>query len=229
MVFLLPLDWCIFLLAQKRIHAIKKFGWWTDNFVVWIKMNCPAWSCIKVHIDSLCQFLTCHLYIFQGQEKFKQPWNSLANVHQKSQTSAPDKPSGKEKQSQCSKTPHSFTKTWKYELKTKQDRFDYLCQMGGQHLGQLFKAEIPMGLFGEIVDVLCEGFHPQHCDIVIDILSHLSTTNRFSLTIEFLTSKEKDNLKDLFRKINDVPSDESGDESRGRHLKELLKVYKVNL
>ncbi|KXJ12644.1 coiled-coil domain-containing protein 103 [Exaiptasia diaphana] len=164
-----------------------------------------------------------------GQEKFKQPWNSLASAQQKSEISASNPPSGKEKQSKCPKAPHNFTKTWKHELKTAQDRFDYLCQIGGQHLGQLFKAEVPMGLFGEIVEVLNTSFQPPHCDIVIDILNHLSTTNRFNLTAEFLSSKEKDVLKDLFRKINDVPCDDSQEKRRDGQLKELIIAYKVNL
>lgn len=168
--------------------------------------------------------------LHQDQVKIKQPWNTLASGQNKSDVSTPTSSSVKTKSSQQTLTSHTFTKTWKYELKTSQERYIYLCKTGGNDIGQIFKSEIPMGLFGEFMEVLHQNFQVHDCDNIVDILWHLSTTKRFSLTVEFLSSKEKDLLKKIFRKFEEVHTDECPSKEEGDdRLKELATIYKVEL
>lgn len=174
-------------------------------------------------------YLFCYFLFSQGQEKIKQPWNTLASKQSKGDLSL-SSTSLKTKSSQQPLTSHTFTKTWKYELTTSQERYGYLCKVGGQNLGQIFKSEIPMSFFGELMAVLFENLQSSDHEPVLDILQNLSNTNRFSLTVEFLSSKEKELVEAVFRKLQEISQDESQCQEGGNdRLKELAKIYKVDL
>lgn len=78
--------------------------------------------------------------------------------------------------------------------------------------------------------VIYRNFQSTDCEIILDILQHLSTTNRFSLMVEFLNSKEKELVKEMFRKLHEVSQDEcQSNAGSNDSLKELAITYKVDL
>ncbi|XP_031573319.1 coiled-coil domain-containing protein 103-like [Actinia tenebrosa] len=164
------------------------------------------------------------------QKKMKQPWNCLASKKTdiKTQISSSSVVS---RSSELQLTPHNFLKTWKHELKICQDKYHYLCKVGGVNLGKIFKNEISMGLLGEFLEVLEQCHQKQDTEIILDLLWHLSTTKRFNLSLDFLSSKEKGLLQDLFQHLNHLINDSGSQDyiNSKDKLQELLSIYKINL
>jgi hypothetical protein len=112
-----------------------------------------------------------------------------------------------------------------------QDKYNYLCKIGGEDLGRVFKAEVSMGLLGEFMEVLQQCFQKQDYDIILDVLWHLSTTKRFNLSLEFLSSKERGFIQDIFKDLDILMnSDEAQNCINSKEkFQELLQIYKVSL
>lgn len=153
----------------------------------------------------------------------KQPWNCLASTKTDIKTQNTSS-SVVSTSTQIQLTPHNFLKTWKHELKTCQEKYNYLCEVGGASLGKIFKNEISMGLLGEFVDVLHQSHQKEDAESILDILWHLSTTKRFNLSLDFLSSKEKGFAQDLFKDLDNQDSMNSKDK-----FQQLLNIYKIKL
>lgn len=97
--------------------------------------------------------------------------------------------------------------------------------IGGTQLLEIFRTEISFGLLGDIVKALFTEFKAEESKDILTILKCLSETNRFSLSVQFLSSKEKETVLNLYRKLEcegDLRSD--NDES----VKEMLEIVKKN-
>ena len=107
-------------------------------------------------------------------------------------------------------------------------------------MGTIFKQEIGFGLLGEFAKCLnCElanenpskesanengsdiSTNQEACSI-LNILEKLSETNRFKLTVDFLSKKEKDDLKGIFEQLNKVFE---GDSEKLSSLESVQKVH----
>ena len=115
-----------------------------------------------------------------------------------------------------------FGRDWRRVCKTNRDKYEVLIQIGGERLGKIFHNEISFGLLGEFILALDCEYEDSHQDRVLDILHGLSTTNRFSLSVQFLTAKEKEAMKVLFGKCSALLKKEGAPE-------EIIESYKGKL
>ncbi|XP_074834879.1 dynein axonemal assembly factor 19 isoform X2 [Carettochelys insculpta] len=104
-------------------------------------------------------------------------------------------------------TSADFYRYWRRCLKSGQERYQFLCQLGGKALSRIFHADVSFGLLGEFLVVLAEHICRGDRDAVLQILQSLSGTKRFGLNVDLLSQVEKDSCRDLFGKL----------QSMGRH------------
>ena len=67
-------------------------------------------------------------------------------------------------------------------------------------------------------------------EVILTILDHLKNTGRFALTVQFLSSKEKNNSVELFQKLEMQTEVVESDEEKKRLrnlLDDLKKVYEI--
>jgi hypothetical protein len=123
------------------------------------------------------------------------------------------------------KNGQEFVQYWRRYLKSVGDQYTYLLSVGGENLSNIFKTEISFGLLGDIVKALEYHIVDSDVDAVVGILEGLGQTNRFSLSIQFLSSAEKDKMKTLFDKLNSMCGD-SHSEMLPR-LDSLCEIYEL--
>lgn len=130
----------------------------------------------------------------------KQPWNSAA-ARSKPQTDLPRK---QDQHTQGDmKVPNSgqeFARDWQQLFKTVDQRYTYLLKAGAAHLGRIFKTEVSFGLMGDILAALIT-FPQEDVSTVLDILDSLRSSSRFSLSLQFLSKREKEVCEQLFLKL----------------------------
>ena len=106
------------------------------------------------------------------------------------------------------------------------------CQLlktiGGDKLAVIFHTEIGMGLLGEILEILnqhwnLDGGTTDYVDLLC-LLDSLSHTNRFSLSLQFLSQKEKDQCQLLFTKLGEC-CDEASDPTNRTRASEIKTKY----
>ncbi len=95
----------------------------------------------------------------------------------------------------------AFAKDWRSLGKSAADQYCYLLWINASHFRQIFRTEISYGLLGEIIYVLSTGFQNEHVQEVVSILEALSLTNRFALSVDFMSTNEKQACQELFHKI----------------------------
>lgn len=126
---------------------------------------------------------------------------------------------------------HEFLQHWRQYGGDKCRKYSYLINTGGAKLSEIFKAEIAMGLLGEIIDVLFEMWNSVDSSGIYEILYGLSTVKRFSLSLQFLSKSEKEILSKLFSKLEDTLKDIEGTSTENdvdkKSLKELQKAYGI--
>ena len=112
------------------------------------------------------------------------------------------------------KNGHEFTKEWRKLSKVPSEhKYKLLLELGANTLGTIFKAEVSFGLLGEFIDILHSEFQETQAKDILDILDHLCKTNRFKLSIDFLSAKEKITCEKLFDKIQQVLEDREDSDS----------------
>lgn len=99
--------------------------------------------------------------------------------------------------------------------------------MGGQRLLDIFKPELGFGLLGEFAHCLNCELKSDDFESVVDILQKLCDSNRFTLTVQFLSGKEKNCLQGLFEKLQEQVA--ASDTSDDAGVKELAQKYGVTL
>ncbi|EMP41427.1 hypothetical protein UY3_01346 [Chelonia mydas] len=98
-------------------------------------------------------------------------------------------------------TSADFYRYWRRCLKSGQERYQFLFQLGGKDLGRIFQADVGFGLLGEFLVVLAEHACREDREAVLQILQSLSGTKRFGLNVALLSQVEKDSCRDLFGKL----------------------------
>ncbi|XP_053385466.1 coiled-coil domain-containing protein 103-like [Mercenaria mercenaria] len=159
--------------------------------------------------------------------KFTQPWNVSASkkVDSANKPDHADIPQSKEYPT----SGQAFVREWRKLNKNTAQQYSYLIELGAERLGNIFKPEIGFGLLGEFAHCLnCELNDQDACRVVI-VLEKLSKTNRFKLTVDFLSKKEKDYLNGLFEKLRNCQKQEIDKEGGDKMtlLDDMEKVYGI--
>lgn len=94
-----------------------------------------------------------------------------------------------------------FYRDWRRCMKTSQERYRFLLQLGPKNLGSIFQADLGFGLLGEFLGVLAENACINNRDCIVQILETLSGTKRFDLNVELLSEQEKLGGRHLFEKL----------------------------
>ena len=105
------------------------------------------------------------------------------------------------------KTGQEFARDWQRHIKSPEQRYAYLMNCGASHLAELFKTEVSFGLLGDILAALII-FGKEDTSSVLDILASLKASKRFSLSLQFLSKKEKEVCAQLFQKLLEVIEEE---------------------
>ncbi|XP_046543829.1 coiled-coil domain-containing protein 103-like [Haliotis rubra] len=131
--------------------------------------------------------------------KFAQPWNMHADK-KKHVTDSKDSETNEEK-TRVPQNSLEFVREWRKLSLDK--KYHFLIEIGPEKLENIFKPEIGFGLLGDFLLVLLE-VSQEELHIVLNILEGFSRTNRFSLSVQFMSSKEKEACEKLFKRIEDL-------------------------
>lgn len=173
-----------------------------------------------------------------GENTRKQPWNPHAQGKSQTVATTPATQSSTlSSSSQNPKTAHEFTKIWKRHCKTEEEKYQLLLKLGGDELSTIFKAEISMGHLGEFLLILDNCLDEKDSNAILSILTGLSKTNRFDLSLKFFGEVEKKAASSLIKRLEDVISGketfdkEREEEKRNdlRRLQELSEIYGITL
>ena len=121
------------------------------------------------------------------------------------------------------KTGQEFARDWQRHIKSPEQRYAYLMNCGASHLAELFKTEVSFGLLGDILAALTI-FDKKDTASVLGILSSLKASSRFSLSLQFLSKKEKEICAQLFERLLQVTEEEDFAEFKGT-VSELRDKY----
>ncbi|KAK6165809.1 hypothetical protein SNE40_022651 [Patella caerulea] len=155
--------------------------------------------------------------------KMTQPWNTVANKHTPVNYDKVSENQTQQDSNTIPQTSHEFLKHWKKSLKTLDEKCNYLIDIGEERLTKIFHAEISFGLLGDIIQALTM-YKLDEMSCVVDILDKLTIINRFSLSVQFLSSKEKVVCKQLFEKLL---KDSADDETIQDKLKCMKLLYEI--
>lgn len=179
----------------------------------------------------------CHILVLflTGEQSRKQPWNPHAQS--KLRTTSTNSSLPLPSVSKMPQTAHEFTKVWKRQCKTEIEKYQLLLKLGGQELTTIFKAEISMGYLGEFLLVFHSCLEDKDTNEVLNILTQLSKTNRFELSLKFLGEDEKVVASKLIKRLEaNISATESLDreckEEKQKNvelIQELGKTYGVTL
>lgn len=163
--------------------------------------------CVTSLFWTSCAFcVTYDLFLFTGENSHKQIWNPHAQGKSASTTTNPNQPLPKI--SKIPKNAHEFTKVWKRHCNTDTEKYQLMLKIGGEELGRIFKAEISMGFLGEFLVILHSCLEERDVMETVLILEELSKTNRFDLSVKFLSDKERSAASELIQKLAEVSIEE---------------------
>jgi hypothetical protein len=120
------------------------------------------------------------------------------------------------------KDSQEFTRDWRRYHKSTAEQYKFLLEMGGDHLGQIFKTDI--NLLGDFLVALDSEYQDQDSETVTAILESLSSAQRFTLSVQFLSGKEKKSCESLICKLG-TSSDDSAWKDR---IEKLKSSYGLN-
>lgn len=181
--------------------------------------------------------MAAHLKPLEKEDKissmgtFTQVWNQSA-LRKSQKDAGPDEAEGnsKELKSQSSlqipQTGPEFLQRWKRECGSMSQKKDFLFAVGPSKMCELFKTDISGGLLGEFVECFLHEFSESQALTTVELLEALSTSQRFSLSLVFLSKKEKENLLALFDKLAGIQPTQDADNLQER-IKALKKLYAV--
>ncbi|KAK9507135.1 hypothetical protein O3M35_007051 [Rhynocoris fuscipes] len=141
-----------------------------------------------------------------NSDKIKTIWNPVCA---KKKNQDIDRKTEMDQQSSFTENEHSCCKTWTSvirrlkEKESPQARYQWLKSIGNPELKKAFANGIPVGVLGEILEALAT-FPPETNDIVsvVRIMDALADSERFRLSLEFLSCAERDTIAYLLDKIS---------------------------
>lgn len=157
------------------------------------------------HIEKISQFS-------------KHPWNPVAHSYSNSKTTP--QPCLPKDEVKVPRTSQEFARDWQHRVKNVQERHDYLLVCGAPLLAELFQMDIGFGLLGDIITAL-SVFKPENARVVLDILSVLKNSQRFVLSLKFLSKNDIESCEQLFKRLEEIERDKEYEEI----LKVLRSVY----
>ncbi|GFR82822.1 coiled-coil domain-containing protein 103-like [Elysia marginata] len=181
--------------------------------------------------------MAAHLKPLEKEDKissmgtFTQVWNQSAlRKSQKDATGADNEANAKDSKDQASfqvpQTGPEFLQRWKRECINLTQKREFLFAVGPSKMCELFKTDISGGLLGEFLECFLHEFSDSQALPVVELLESLSTSQRFSLSLAFLSKKEKEQLIALFEKLGSVHSTEEAASFEER-LASLKRIYSV--
>lgn len=113
-----------------------------------------------------------------------------------------------------------FTRTWKRNCSSPKDKCDYLLSIKPEILKKCLDADC---MLGDIVIALDSNFKEYSNQIpeLFTIFQTVSTTSRFSLSLDFLSKDEALKLKNIFFAFKTFYSDNNSE------FEQLCKLYKI--
>jgi len=93
-----------------------------------------------------------------------------------------------------------------------EERIDFMAELGHQNIARLFQSEIPPELLGEMLHTFL-AFRPNPTDIsaVVRTLGAVTSSKRFSLSVQFLSSVDRSAGSQLIEKLLTSLSDRQQD------------------
>lgn len=134
-------------------------------------------------------------------EKRSQPWNMLsAKPAADTSCSSDVLPPKLEEDIACIDTSAKLIKKWK-SLKTDEAKREFLFHAALSDLERVLADDIPMNFVEDVVKVFrgCDVIDANHVTRVCDVMQVFTKSKRFSLTLQFLGKGDKENLRELFR------------------------------
>ncbi|XP_059160966.1 coiled-coil domain-containing protein 103-like [Physella acuta] len=135
-------------------------------------------------------------------KNFTQVWNQVAEKFPKS-TESENLLSNNINQT-CQNLPKSgqeFVQHWKRYCKTLIDKKAFIFSVGPKRAEEIFHTEISGGLLGEFVECFLP-VEDQDTEMIVGLLEAFSKSQRFSLSMTFLSKKEKEFVKTLFQELS---------------------------
>ncbi|KAJ8320493.1 hypothetical protein KUTeg_002080 [Tegillarca granosa] len=215
---------------EKELHAAitAEERYWRENDAKFRAVN----QKVETYEEFRDIVLASHLKPLEKGDRmdaiknFEQPWNIHASkVKDQSRTESTEI---KQNTKSIPKDGQEFFRDWKRYYKTTEDQYKFLIQIGGEQLKKIFRAEISYGLLGDIIKALQEHFCDSDSLQVIEVLESLTHANRFSLSVQFLSSKEKSHCVDVLKNLKTYFSDQGSTDMIDRLLN-LEKLYEVKI
>lgn len=129
---------------------------------------------------------------------FKQPWNVSSRTDDSSGSSR--KPSDLQCQTICNI--NQFNRHWKRQCKSSEEQSDFLLSMENNTILEIFRAEIGLGLLGDMIVILQKHYTCDKSESIANLLYTLTNCGRFDLSLTFLSSKEKIDLESLLEQLS---------------------------
>ena len=101
-----------------------------------------------------------------------------------------------------------FYTSWR--SKEPSDRISFIKDIGQSKLKEIFATEVPSELVVEIVETF-HHFKASEIIMVVQTLELLSETKRFSLTVEFLSRRERQAVAELMERLSTSLADSQQD------------------
>jgi len=114
-------------------------------------------------------------------------------------------------------------------LKTPADQYNFLVHVGSRHVGQIFSSEISFGLLGDMMNVLNSEYNKADSSELVAVLEALSSTNRFSLSLQFLDKTERTACSQLLQRLHQtfVECTDETSQQLADTVISLMSVYNV--
>ncbi|XP_043911048.1 coiled-coil domain-containing protein 103 [Protopterus annectens] len=149
--------------------------------------------------------LASHLKPLERKDKLggkkHQPWNSFALPAKQQDNSDSEILEGS---AYLPQTAADFYREWRRKAESGVEKYSLLLKIGGEQLGKIFSAEIGFGLLGEFLMVLSENFCSDDQEEVLKILNSFTSTGRFGLNVDFLSTSEKQSCAKLFQRLQSM-------------------------
>ncbi|RUS84844.1 hypothetical protein EGW08_007385 [Elysia chlorotica] len=179
--------------------------------------------------------MAAHLKPLEKEDKissmgtFTQVWNqsALRNTKKDGGSAEEDKLLTNKKDHSSLKIPQSgpaFVQCWKRDCKSLEQKKEFIFTVGPSKIRELFKTEISGGLLGEFIESFLYDFSESQTQKIVELLEALSTSQRFSLSLAFLSKKEKELLTSLYEKLSSVAKETGNLMERVTSLKTLYSL-----